>query len=127
MRWYQEHDVRTPILVAEHGPETVAWGDLSPFKTSCTFHETVENSVYVHKDFHRQGVGHTLLQELIKRALEEGFNSMIAVISSDQHPSLELHRKLGFQQVGYFHRVGYKFTRWLDAVYLQLDLRNDSR
>jgi L-amino acid N-acyltransferase YncA len=94
------------------------------FKTACTFHKIVENSVYVHHEFQRQGIGSKLLAELVHRAREEGFASVIAVISSDQEASLALHRAAGFQGVGCFHQVGYKFDRYIDVVYLQFRLVN---
>ena len=45
---------------------------------------------------------------------------MIAVIGdSNQAPSIELHKALGFRMVGTFEAVGYKFGRWLDSVLMQ--------
>ena len=102
----------------------VAWGTFSLFKTACTFHKTVENIVYVHPEFQRQGIGGKLLSELVRCAREAGFVSVIAVISSDQEASLALHRAEGFQEVGCFHQVVYKFDRYMDVVYLQLRLAN---
>jgi L-amino acid N-acyltransferase YncA len=102
----------------------MAWGTVSLFKTACTFHKIVENSVYIHPEFQRQGLGSKLLAELVRRAREAGFGSVIAVISSDQEASLALHSAAGFQEVGRFHQVGYKFDGYLDVVYLQLRLVN---
>ncbi len=120
--WFASHDDATPVLVAEQNGKVIAWGTFSLFKTACTFHKTVENSVYVHHEFQRQGIGSKLLSELVRRAREAGFASVIAVISSDREASLALHRAAGFQEVGRFHQVGYKFDRYLDVVYLQLRL-----
>ena len=122
--WFASHDDATPVLVAEQNGKVVAWGTFSLFKTACTFHKTVENSVYVHYEFQRQGIGSKLLAELVLRAREAGFASVIAVISSDQEASLALHRAKGFQEVGRFYQVGYKFDRYMDVVYLQLWLVN---
>ncbi|MEN9603297.1 MAG: Acetyltransferase domain, partial [Verrucomicrobiota bacterium] len=33
--------------------------------------------------------------------------------------SLSLHARFGFEQVGLFKRVGFKFDRWLDVAYLE--------
>jgi phosphinothricin acetyltransferase len=45
---------------------------------------------------------------------------MIAVIGdSAQTASIELHRALGFELVGTFNNIGYKFDRWLDSVLMQ--------
>ena len=48
---------------------------------------------------------------------------MIAVIGdSQQTPSIELHRAMGFAMTGTMKSVGYKFGRWLDGVVMQLPL-----
>lgn len=122
--WFAEHDDTTPILVAEQNGKVVAWGSFALFKTACTFNKIVENSVYVHYGFQRQGLGRKLLSELVRRAREAGFASVIAAISSDQDASLALHRATGFQEVGRLYQVGYKFDRYMDVVYLQLRLIN---
>ena len=63
-----------------------------------------------------------LLNEIISHATSQNFHSIIAVIDASNEISLDLHRKAGFTQVGVFREVGYKFGRWLDAAFLQLNL-----
>jgi L-amino acid N-acyltransferase len=123
-QWFATHDDATPVLVAEQDGKVVAWGTFSSFQTACTFHKTVENSIYVHHEFQRQGIGRQLLAELVHWAREAGFGSIVAAISADRAASLALHRAAGFEEVGRFQKVGYKFDRYLDLVYLQLRLGN---
>jgi L-amino acid N-acyltransferase YncA len=48
---------------------------------------------------------------------------MIAVIGdSANRPSIGLHRRMGFQPVGTYRSVGFKFGRWLDSVLMQKEL-----
>jgi L-amino acid N-acyltransferase len=47
---------------------------------------------------------------------------MIAGVSGDQGPSMALHVKHGFVEVGRLRQVVRKFGTWLDVVYLQRDL-----
>jgi len=47
---------------------------------------------------------------------------MVAGIDAENKFSIQFHQKLGFQEVGYLKEVGYKFDRWLDLVFLQLNL-----
>jgi PAS domain-containing protein len=44
----------------------------------------------------------------------------LAGIDAENQASIALHQKLGFQEVGHFKQVGYKFGRWLDLVFYQL-------
>ena len=118
--WYEEHGGSMPVLVAEAGGHVVGWGALGSFRTAYTLAGTLEDSVYVHHDFHRQGIGSRLLSELIAAARRMGLRSILANISADQTPSIRLHEKFGFQKVAHLRQVGQKFNQRFDAVYLQL-------
>lgn len=120
--WFVAHGERHPVIVAEIGGQVVGWGSLSPFHARAAFARTVEDSLYIHPDFHRRGVGRALLTDLIKRGRSIGHHTIIAAISSDQEPSIALHRSFGFTDGGRLREVGNKFGRWLDLVYLQLTL-----
>ncbi len=111
-----------PVLVAESGRDVMGWGALGSFRTAYTLAGTLEDSVYVHHEFHRRGVGSRLLTELIAHARRNGLRSLLANISGDQTPSIRLHEKFGFQKVAHLRQVGRKFNQWFDAVYLQLFL-----
>jgi phosphinothricin acetyltransferase len=59
---------------------------------------------------------------LIERARAAGKHVMVAGIEAGNAASIQLHRKLGFEQVGLLKEVGTKFGRWLDLAFLQLTL-----
>jgi L-amino acid N-acyltransferase len=118
--WFEEHGESMPVLVAASGGRVVGWGALGSFRTAYTLAGTLEDSVYVHHDFLRQGIGSRLLAELIGAARRKGLRSILANISADQAPSIRLHEKFGFQKVAHLRQVGQKFNQWFDAIYLQL-------
>ncbi len=118
--WFIKHRSSLPVLVAEYDDTLVGWGALSWFDTACTSSKTVENSVYVHHNFQRQGVGRKILEELVLLAKEAGLVSIIASISSDQAASIALHVSAGFAEAGNLKRVGYKFGEYHDLSYYQL-------
>jgi phosphinothricin acetyltransferase len=64
---------------------------------------------------------------LIDAARRKGLRSILANISADQSPSIQLHEKFEFQKVAHLHQVGRKFNQWFDAVYLQLLLTNSEQ
>lgn len=121
-RWFHAHGPQHPVLVATLDGDVVGWGALSRFHPRGAFAHTVEDSLYVHYDCHGQGIGRLLLTELVRRAGEAGHHGIIAAISADQEPSLHLHARLGFTEVGRLREVGWKFSRWLDVVYMQRSL-----
>jgi carbon storage regulator CsrA len=117
--WFAGHGPKHPITVAERDGEVVGWGSLSRFHPRSAYGHTVENSVYVRHDFHRQGIGEALLADLLERAKAAGHRTILALIDTQQRGSITLHEKLGFVEVGRLREVGFKFGRWLDVVYLQ--------
>jgi L-amino acid N-acyltransferase len=119
-QWFSNHGQEYPIIVAELNGTVAGWGSLSPYHRRSAYRNTVENSVYVHHDWHSHGIGSLLLQELINRALFLGYHAIIAGIDSDQEHSVGLHAKFNFRIVGRMNQVGCKFDRWLDVIYMEL-------
>jgi L-amino acid N-acyltransferase len=120
--WFAEHGPEHPITVAMLENTVVGWGSLSRFHKRAAYRHTVENSVYVHHDHHRRGIGRAILADLIDRARAIGHHTIIAGIDAEQSASLGLHERAGFAQAAHLREVGFKFGRWLDVVYFQLML-----
>ena len=120
--WLEEHDEARPVVVVERDGAVVAWGALSRFRARQAYDTTVEVSVYVAASHVRQGLGRTLLEHLLGRARTAGHHAVMALIAADQEPSVALHAKYGFVEVGRLRESGRKFDRWLDVVYMELVL-----
>jgi phosphinothricin acetyltransferase len=121
--WWQQHQGRFPVLVVTDAQKKcIGWASLSEHSGRSGYRFTVQNSIYLHKDFCRQGLGKPLLAELIQRGRDAGFHTIVALIESSQTASLKLHGKAGFREAGRLVQVGFKFERWLDTVYMQLML-----
>jgi phosphinothricin acetyltransferase len=119
-RWFAHHGAQHPIIVAETNGRVVGWGSLSAYHARSAYRRTVENSVYVHHEHHRRGLGSALLKDLIARARVLEHRAIIAGIDSDQAASVALHARFEFQKVGQLKQVGFKFGRWLDVIYMEL-------
>jgi len=103
--------------------ETIlGFGSLHTFRNKPGYRLTAENSVYVHPDRLRAGVGSAIILDQIQRARQLGLHAIVAGIDAEQEASLALHYKHGFREVGRFPQVGRKFDRWLDAVFMELIL-----
>jgi L-amino acid N-acyltransferase YncA len=118
--WFAHHGRAHPVTVAERDGLIVGWGSLSPFHRRAAYSHTVENSVYVHHEHHRRGIGKALLLDLIHRAREVGHHTIIALIDADQTASISVHAATGFEPVAHLKQVGFKFGRWLDVRYMQI-------
>jgi L-amino acid N-acyltransferase YncA len=121
-RWFDHHGGKHPVIVAEADGRVVGWGSLTAYHARSAYRHTVENSVYVHHEQHRRGVGSLLLQDLIVRARSLGHRVIIAGIDGEQTASVALHTKFQFEKVGHLRQVGFKFGRWLDVIYMELRL-----
>jgi phosphinothricin acetyltransferase len=112
-----------PYLVAEQDGEVGGYAYAGPYRPRIAYRYALENSIYVAPDRQRKGIGRALIDELLSQAGALGFRQMIAVIGdSEQVASIALHRAAGFQAVGTFAAVGFKFGRWLDTVLMQRPL-----
>lgn len=111
-----------PFLVAERGGEVIAYAYAARFRERPAYAPTCEDSIYVAAEARGQGIGSALLPALIEAARAAGFEQMIAVIGGGEPASVALHAKCGFVHAGRMRKVGKKFGRRLDTVYMQCDL-----
>ena len=112
-----------PYFVATIEGQVVGYTYASSYRTRPGYRFTVENSIYVDSDYQRRGIARRLTQLLIDTCAAQGFRQMIAVIGdSNNTPSIELHRRLGFTHAALLKNIGFKFGRWLDSVQMQLAL-----
>jgi phosphinothricin acetyltransferase len=118
--WMGQHDDRHPIIVATLDGGVVGWGSLSEFSDRCCYQQTVEDSVYVRKEYRGRGIGRMLLERLLGEARKAGHHTIVARIDGGNEASLRLHREMGFREVGSLREVGFKFGRWLDVVIMQM-------
>ena len=111
-----------PVLVASERGEIVGFASFGAFRAAPGYAWTVEHTVHVRAARRGQGIGRTLVGDLIDRARAHGKHVMIGGVDADNAGSLAFHRRLGFTPVAHFHQVGRKFDRWLDLVFVELQL-----
>lgn len=96
-----------------------SWGTFRAFPA---YKYSVEHSVYVHRDARGRGLGELLMRALIARAREKQLHVLVGCIDATNTASIRLHERLGFQHSGTMRQIGFKFGRWLDAAFYQLNL-----
>jgi L-amino acid N-acyltransferase YncA len=113
-------EVGLPFLVATIAGEVAGYAFCSRWRPRPAYRFTVEDSIYVAPERVGQGIGSKLLPALLAECEAIGARQVIAVIAvGDTTPSLGLHARFGFREVGRLTSVGYKFDRWLDTVLMQ--------
>lgn len=122
-RWRE----RYPWLIAEEkGPDGArflgfarggVWQAREAYDWCC------QTAVYVEPAAQARGVGRALYEGLFEMLRAQGFCTLVAGVTLPNEASVRLHERMGMRQVALFASVGFKFGRWLDVGYWQLDLR----
>jgi phosphinothricin acetyltransferase len=111
-----------PVIVAREDGTVVGFASYGQFRSWPGYRSTAEHSLHVAAARRRQGIGRGLLEELMDRARRGGLHVLVAGIDAENHRSLRLHRRLGFEEVGRMPEIARKFDRWVELVLLQRTL-----
>lgn len=84
---------------------------------------SVDVSVYVAASHRSRGVGKNLYHALFRRLADLGYVNAFAGVALPNHASIALHTSVGFEPVGIYRHVGFKFGAWHDAAWFQRLLR----
>ncbi|CAN5326061.1 GNAT family N-acetyltransferase [soil metagenome] len=122
---------RYRIRVAEGGGGTgggtgaAAEGAIAGFACTVPFHPraayatSVMASIYIHPSHHRLGLGAALYSALFASLHGEPIHRIYAGITLPNPPSIALHTRFGFRQVGHFHEAGHKFGTFHDVIWME--------
>ena len=117
---------RYPYLVGELDGEPAGYAYAGPFKERAAYDWAVETTVYVKEDMKKHGIGRALYEALEKTLAAQGILNLNACIAfpekEDEYlttDSVKFHKKMGFKEVGRFHKCGCKFGRWYDMVWME--------
>ena len=113
-----------PWLVYEENKQVMGYSYASHWKSRSAYRYSVESTVYVDPSFTNQKIGALLYSDLIEILRGKNFHSVIGGIALPNEPSVKLHEKLGFEEVAHFKEVGWKFEKWIDVGYWQLNLNS---
>jgi L-amino acid N-acyltransferase YncA len=114
---------RLPWIVCEDGGEIRGYAYAAAHRERDAYRWSVDVSVYVGSSSRRSGVGRALYTALLEILRLQGFVNAYAGITLPNPASVRLHQSLGFQSVGTYRSVGWKFGRWHDVAWFELPLR----
>lgn len=118
--WFDQHVGKYPLIVAEINGEVVGYSSLSPFREKEAYSQTAELSIYISPNHQGHGIGKKLMEEILKLAGENHYHVIIAGITGGNEASIHLHKRFGFEYIGCFKEVGFKFGEWQDVDFYQL-------
>jgi L-amino acid N-acyltransferase YncA len=119
MRWISQTHA---WLVAEDRGEVAGFAYGGPHRERASYRWATDVSVYVDAGHHRRGIGRALYRELFGLLVRQGLCVACAGITLPNDASVALHESLGFEPVGVYRRIGWKFDTWQDVGWWQLEL-----
>ncbi|MDN4524836.1 GNAT family N-acetyltransferase [Fictibacillus fluitans] len=121
-KWFEKYGGAFPLIVAEVDGKAAGYGSLSPFRDKEAYARTTEVSLYISSEFRGRGIGKKLMKEILQRARDLDYHTVIGSITGGNESSVSLHKSFGFEFAGCLKEVGFKFGQWQDVHYYQLIL-----
>jgi L-amino acid N-acyltransferase YncA len=109
-------------FVLEDDGHVAGYAYAGPFHPRAAYRWSCEVSVYLEPGRRRTGAGRALYDVLLPHLTERGYRSAIAGMTLPNAASEGLHAALGFEPVGTYRDIGYKFGAWHDVAWTQKTL-----
>ena len=123
LHWFGQKELSgDPLFIFEIDGEVAGYATYGSFRMYPAYRYTVEHSVYVHKNHYKKGIASKLMNALIDEAKANDVKTLVGCIDKENIASIKIHGKLGFTYSGTIRNAGYKFGKWLDLMFYQLDL-----
>ena len=106
-------------MIAEESGEVVGYAYLDAYNERSAYRYTADLSIYLARDSLGRGAGASLLAAVERLAEQQGLRNLVAIVTEENEHSLSFHVRHGYREVGRLYKSGFKFGRWLDAVFLQ--------
>ena len=113
-------DGRHPIVVVEDDAgAVVAFASCSGYRDRECYAGVAEYSVYVARECRGTGAGRVAIAALIDAATQTGFWKLVSRIFPENVASRGLMARMGFREVGVYHRHGKLDGEWRDCVIVE--------
>jgi L-amino acid N-acyltransferase YncA len=112
-----------PWLVCENDAEIWGYVYAGMHRERAAYRWSVDVSVYIQQGRHRLGIGRALYTSLFRILVLQGYVNAYAGATLPNPGSVGLHEAMGFQLVGIYRQVGYKYDAWHDVGWFQLLLQ----
>lgn len=123
--WFQKFSDEGPyrIFVARDEEKIFGYAASVPLRPKPAYAPSVETTVYVDPLNLGKGIGFKLYHRLISTLeLEDTVHKAFAGIALPNEDSAILHQRLGFELIGVFREVGFKFGRYWDVAWYERDV-----
>jgi len=130
LKWYNDYDrSKYPVFVTEDNGNVTGYLSFSPYRPRrLAMRYTAEVSYFIDKKHRAKGIGSTLMEHAIAKAVDYRFKTLIAILLSHNENSIRLLKKYGFKEWGRMPGVADFNRQERDHLYygLRLDKENIS-
>ena len=113
---------RHAFLVLDHAGEVAGYAYGGPFKERAAYRWSCEVSVYLAEGGRGRGGGRRLYEALLERLTARGYRMAAAGMTQPNEASARLHASMGFEPVGTYRDIGWKFGASHDVTWVQRPL-----
>lgn len=111
-----------PWLVCLEQGDVVGYAYATPWRPREAYRFSAEITVYISPYRTGRGFGKVLYAGLLHQLRAKSLRTAVAGIALPNEASVKLHETMGMHKVAHFEAVGFKFDRWIDVGYWQLQL-----
>jgi len=111
-----------PWLVFESSDGVLGYVYASTHSERAAYRWSVDVSVYIRQDAHRRGIARRLYTALFEILVLQRYRNAYAGATLPNPASVHLHEAMGFNLVGVYREVGYKFGKWHDVGWFERQL-----
>ncbi|MHA2853519.1 arsinothricin resistance N-acetyltransferase ArsN1 family A [Paenibacillus lautus] len=117
--WFQQHQDRYAVIVAENDNKVIGWASLNPYSQRCAYDGVADLSIYIDRAFRGKGIGSMLLQHLESIAKEHGFYKIVLFTFPFNQNGQGLYHKHGYRDVGVFKNQGILDGKFVDVKIME--------
>jgi phosphinothricin acetyltransferase len=118
-QWYEAHDGRYAVLVADSPDGIAGWASLNRYSHRCAYDAVADLSIYVARTARGRGIGALLLAAVERRARENAFHKVVLFAITLNEAARRLYRGGSYREVGIFREQGRLDGRLVDVVAME--------
>jgi len=112
-----------PFFVIEENGNILGFAYTNKYRDRRAYRYTAEVTIYLRDGKEGKGLGTELMRRIIEETRGKGIHTLISAIAIPNERSVAIHEKFGFEKIGHFREVGFKFDQWIDVGYWELVLK----
>jgi phosphinothricin acetyltransferase len=130
IEWFTTFSKEGPyrLLVAERDGKILGYASSANYKPRAAYDTSVETTIYLDAEAVGTGVGTKLYGALIDQLVaDERLHRAYGGVALPNPASTAMHERLGFELLGTYSEVGYKFDKYWDVAWYEKDLTAATR